>query len=140
MIKQFIFAASFLLMAGASYAETCPTVKEIKNHSLSGWKAYDSEEGTPLSAAREARFENMAEQFALAEWKREKGLRSSIHCYYRDNSGSSLEAYLAKDNFIPKITNKSFWYQVSGYMHCAAGANNCPFETRNLIQQQLARK
>ena len=50
------------------------------------------------------------------------------------------EAYLAKDNFIPKLTAKSFWYQVSGYMHCAAGMDKCEFKMNSLAKHQLAKK
>ncbi len=75
----------------------------------------------------EAKIKKIIEQFALAEWTNNKKQLGSIHCYYRDKTGSSLEAYFAKENFHPKLDAKNFWYEVSGFMHCAAGMENCEF-------------
>lgn len=140
MLKKTIIAISCaLIFCQVSFAERCPSVSDIKNNKLNGWKAYDSEEGTPLSAAREKQFKNIVEQFALAEWTNNKKQLGSIHCYYRDKTGSSLEAYLAKENFHPRLSSKNFWYEVSGYMHCAAGMERCEFNNP-LTKQQLAMK
>jgi len=138
-IKQIIITLiSTLLLNQAALAETCPSVNDIKQNQLNGWKAYDSDDGKPLPLARETQFKKMVEEFALAEWENKSG---SIHCYYRDNTGSNLEAYLAKDNFNPKVDPHSFWYKVSGFMHCAAGMERCEFEKYNILQkQQLAKK
>lgn len=140
MIKKLILACSLVIFSHTSLAETCPTVSDIKNNAIHGWKAYDSDDGTPLSAARETDFKKTIEHFALAEWSTTEGKHSAIHCYYRDSSGSSLEAYLAKDNFTPKIAANNFWYKVSGFMHCAAGMDKCQFENHALVKNQLARK
>lgn len=140
MIKKLILAISLAAIIQTCLAETCPRVIDVKNNNLSGWKAFDSDDGSPLSAARETQFKKMVEQFALAEWKNGKNKLTSIHCYYRDKTGSSLEAYLAKDNFSPSNKPKSFWYKVSGFMHCAAGTDKCQFETRVLHQPQLANR
>lgn len=131
MLKRSLIALSCMVLCQLSFAETCPSVADIKKNSLTGWKAYDSDDGKPLSTSREAEFKKILEQFALAEWSKSKtDKHGSIHCYYRDNTGSSLEAYFAKDNFIPKLDPKTFWYQVSGSMHCAAGKEKCEFEQR----------
>jgi hypothetical protein len=140
MLKRFLVMISFALLSQACLAERCPSVSDIKNNTINGWKAYDSDDGTPLSAARESQFKKIVEQFALAEWINVKNQPGSIHCYYRDSTGSSLEAYLSKDNFIPKKNPKSFWYEVSGFMHCAAGMDKCEFENHGLGKQQLAKK
>lgn len=133
MIKKILIAFSFccVMFCEISVAETCPTVSDIKKNSHPGWKAYDSDDGLPLSAARETQFKKIVEQFALAEWSPSKKQPGSIHCYYRDSTGSSLEAYLAKDHFKPKLDKKSFWYTVSGFMHCAAGMEKCQFIKTN---------
>jgi len=140
MFRKSIIALCCALICQASLAERCPSVADIKNNSLRDWKTYDSDDGQPLSAAREAQFKKIVEQFALAEWSKSKKQPGSIHCYYRDRTGSSLEAYLAKDNFVPKVHAKSFWYQVSGFMHCAAGMDKCEFVTHPLTKNQLAKK
>jgi hypothetical protein len=116
-----------MLLCQLSFAERCPSVSDIKSNNLKGWKAYDSDDGTLLSASRETQFKKIVEEFALAEWTSNKKQAGSIHCYYRDQTGSSLEAYFAKDNFHPIISAKNFWYEVSGYMHCAAGMERCEF-------------
>jgi hypothetical protein len=132
MFRKTIITVSVALLSQICLAETCPSVQDIKSNSLHGWKAFDSDDGMPLSAAREKQFKNTIEQFALAEWKDTKDKSGSIHCYYRDSTGSNLEAYFAKDNFIPKRLANSFWYEVSGFMHCAAGMDKCEFETQTL--------
>lgn len=139
MLKELMIATSLLLFSQVTLAETCPTVNEIKKNSLKSWKAYDSLDGKVLSSARETRFKNMIEEFALAEWKTTKPLKGTIHCYYRDKTGSSLEAYFAKNNFKPN-NRKHFWYEVSGYMHCAAGMDKCEFNNQMMGRTQLARK
>lgn len=141
MIRKLIIAVGITLLSQHCLAETCPSVKDIKSNSLNGWNAFDSDDGTPLSSARETQFKKTIEEFALAEWKDAKDKGGSIHCYYRDSTGSNLEAYFAKDNFIPKKIANSFWYEVSGFMHCAAGMDQCEFETKTLDKRnQLAKK
>lgn len=141
-MKKWIMILSILTSLGCQLAsaETCPSVSAIKNNQAAGWKAYDSDDGTALSPTREAQFKEVVLQFALAEWVNAKNSRGSIHCYYRDKTGSNLEAYLAKDNVKPKINPKQFWYTVSGYMHCAAGTKSCEFENPLFNQKQLAKK
>jgi hypothetical protein len=141
MLKHAIVAVGcIMLLNQTSFADRCPSVDDIKNNHLNGWKAYDSDDGMLLSAARETQFKKIVEQFTLAEWKGTKKQPGSIHCYYSDKTGSSLEAYLAKDNFHPKLDPKSFWYQVSGFMHCAAGMERCEFTHPFQAKTQLAMK
>ncbi|VVC76822.1 hypothetical protein AQUSIP_21490 [Aquicella siphonis] len=140
MLGKLLTGLCLAMLCSLSFAETCPNVNDIKTNHLNGWKAYDSDDGAPLSTAREVQFKKMVEQFALAEWANGKRQSGAIHCYYRDSSGSNLEAYLAKDHFVPKQTSSSFWYSVSGYMHCAARKENCEFETKMLGNHQLAKK
>jgi len=145
MINKLIVAISCAWLCQVALAETCPSVNEIKRNALSNWKAYDSDEGTPLPPTREAQLIRTAEQFVLAEWATGKNKHGSIHCYYRDSTGSSLEAYFAKENVVPKKTTNNFWYEVSGFMHCAAGMDKCEFE-KSLLQsptmknRQLAKR
>lgn len=139
MIKKIITIACLALLSQTVFAETCPSVADVKSNAIKGWQAYDSDDGTPLSTKRETQFRSSVVQFALAEWTKSGRIGGTIHCYYRDNSGSSLEAYLAKENFQPRNAN-NYWYEVSGYMHCAAGKEMCQFNTKGMGQSQLARK
>ncbi len=140
MIRTIFFMLSFTLICQACLAETCPSINDVKTKVLHGWKAYDSDDGAPLSPLREAQFKQTIQEFALAEWPNKENKNGTIHCYYRDKTGSSLEAYLAKDHFVP-LNHKNYWYEVSGYLHCAAGMDKCEFNQRMLAKQkQLARK
>ena len=118
---KFILAISLIFFINQGFAETCPSVNHIKANSLHGWKLYDNDDNTPLSSKRVAYFKKNVDQFVLAQWTSTNHKNGAIHCFYRDKDGSELEAYLAKDNFYLQ-TAGNYWYQVSGFMHCAADA------------------
>lgn len=130
MNMKIILAASLFILCQFAYAQTCPTAEDVKSKPLADWKAYDSDDNQPLSKDRETRFKQGVEQFALAEWQQKDGKGGAIHCYYRDKSGSDLEAYLSNNNVIP-LKEHSFWYNVTGFKHCAAGMEQCQFKSAN---------
>jgi hypothetical protein len=130
-----VLGTALLLQMTMAYADTCPSVKDIQSKVLSGWKAYDSDDGTPLSSLREKEYKKTIEEFALAEWSDQQNRKGTMHCYYRDKTGSSLEAYLAQDYFVPQ-KHKNYWYKVSGFMHCAAGMEKCKFDHLALKNQK----
>jgi hypothetical protein len=140
MYKKIIVAVSLTLFCQAGFAETCPSIFDIKSHSLTGWKAYDSDNGTPIQRKRVVELANHIDQFALAEWTSNNHAKGTVHCYYRDKHGSNLEAYFAKDHFKPD-NSKNVWYEVSGFMHCAASMDKCAFQNNKVKypQQQLAK-
>ncbi|SRR5579883_2092638 len=133
-----VTALLFFSLVSLSFAETCPSVQDIQESLHHGWRMYDSDDNTPLASTRITQFVKGAKQFTLAEWPNAQAPKRTVHCYYRDNNGSQLEAYLAKDNFVPTNTNH-YWYPVSGSMHCAAGADKCLF-TSGWQGKQLAKK
>lgn len=140
MYKQLLLILSTAFFTQAALANTCPTVKDIKQNHITGWVAYDSDDGKPFPADRMKQLVESIEQFALAEFK-EKGPNgtSAVHCYYRDKHGSDLEAYYSKDNIKPE--NKSnVWYQVTGSLHCAAGMDKCAFRDALPTTNALANK
>jgi hypothetical protein len=97
------------LCSSMGYADICPSVAEIKQHSMHGWKIYDSEENTLLSAQRLEKFKAHIKTFALAEWGYQNNKTRAIHCYYLDKDGSTMEAFVAKDNFSPD-RSPIYWY------------------------------
>ncbi len=109
------------------FADTCPSIADIKSNHIEGWSAIDSGDGKPFDKKRLMQLAESIEQFALAESVTNKDKTTSIHCYYRDKHGSDLEAYLSKSNVV-LVNKKNHWYQVTGYMHCAAGMENCTFQ------------
>lgn len=141
MYQKLICALCFALVCQFVFAETCPSVRDVRNNTLSrDWVAYDSEDGSKLPLKREQEFKRNAEEFVLAEWKDLKNKGGSIHCYYRNKSGSNLEAYIAKNNFIPE-NSKQVWYDVSDARHCVAGMERCQFLAKKTFPgQHLARK
>src|SRR5579863_3836037 len=80
MDKKSIFIITLIFLCQFSFAETCPSVNDIKTKNLHSWKAYDSDDGMPLSAQRLAQFKQDAQQFILAEWPNQSHQNSRIHC------------------------------------------------------------
>ncbi|TAK73948.1 MAG: hypothetical protein EPO11_07670 [Gammaproteobacteria bacterium] len=139
MCRKCVITFFLLLFCSLVFAEMCPSVQDIQKNRLHGWKIYDSDDNTPLPPKRVAQFIKGAKQFTLAEWPDARRHVGTVHCYYRDDNGSQLEAYLAKDNFIPTNVNH-YWYSVSGSMNCAAGAERCLFQPNMMQGKQLAKK
>lgn len=166
-IKKWMLVWGAILLgqcSAVSFASRCPSITDIKNNNISGWEIYDNEDDKPLSNARIAEFKNKVTEFALVEWvdvankdqeqskvnlknsKNDKqefnsNHRNLIHCYYRDATGSNLEAYLTKKKGIYTPLNMAKnWYAVTGYMQCAAGLAECGFRDENVESAQLAKK
>lgn len=140
MHKKLIFTLAFFLISQTCFADTCPSVSEIKSQSFTkGWRAYDVDDGKPIPSARIKELAQHIDQFALAEWANTGSGEGVIHCYYRDKHGSNLEAYFSNDHFKP-INKTDVWYEVSGFMHCAAGMDKCAFQSNLVPEQQLAKK
>lgn len=136
MIQKILIGTLVLTFISSSFAETCPSISDIKNNKIRDWTAYDSDTKIALSAPELNHFKKSAEKFVLAEWSKKKN--GDIHCYYSDASGSQLQAYFSKNSFVPEKA-RHHWYLVSGHMHCAAGNEECSFRI-NPMQQQLAQK
>ncbi|OGT38912.1 MAG: hypothetical protein A3F12_01880 [Gammaproteobacteria bacterium RIFCSPHIGHO2_12_FULL_38_14] len=129
----------FIIMfyASISFADTCPSIHAIKQHQLHGFTMYDSYTDQPLPATRVSLFQRHVKQFILAEWRKDDNQHHAIRCYYRDQYGSELDTYLSKNNFTPD-SGKSYWYTVTGSMHCAASSKECTFQ--HIAQEHLATK
>lgn len=125
MYKEIILASCCIAFSAAAQADICPSVKEIKSGHTKHWKAYDSDNDKPLSNIRTARFRRDISKFSIAEWSNVKH-NNAIHCYYSNDDGSTLEAYFAKDHYLPNKQSR-YWYRVTGMMQCAAGADRCDF-------------
>jgi hypothetical protein len=125
-MRYILFFIFSFMMCEMAWADTCPSLKELKNGKLSGWTFYSSSDDLRLSADREASFKKEAVQLALAEWISRDGKKGNVHCYYMDKEGSHLEAYIAKTNLKLSRTGH-YWYPVTGGLHCAAGIARCQF-------------
>lgn len=125
MYKEILATCCCIVFSTAAFANICPAVKDIKAGKTTGWKAYDSDDDKPLSSLRTAKFRNSISRFSIAEWSDSKHT-GTIHCYYSNNDGSTLEAYFASDHYQPN-TKSRYWYEVTGLLQCAAGADKCDF-------------
>ncbi|HLB42899.1 MAG TPA: hypothetical protein VJN02_08650 [Gammaproteobacteria bacterium] len=139
MIRNLIWTMMFfMLFFQLSLAETCPSIRDIKNGRLHAWQLYDSDNHKQLNVIHMTQFKKYAQQFTLAEWQENDIKHNTIRCYYRDLNGSEATAYLARNDFYPNSTNET-WYVVSGSMHCAAGREQCSFQQKT-SPPQLAKK
>lgn len=131
MLEKLILLVITGFLTQSVLAETCPSIREIKQQLLHGWQAFDNESRTPLSPKRLAEFKLKAQKFLLAEWV--KSANKGAHCYYSDRAGSHLDVFLAKKNLTPNNTQE-YWYRVSGYLHCAAGETKCKFTQERTLR------
>ena len=133
MINKLFAVIICTLGLSSAFANTCPTINDIKHQTLSGWTFMDGERDVPLSNERMAEFKERVTHFGLAESINVNG-KPVIHCYYLDKGGSNLEAYLSRENQKP-IDKTKFWYKVTGATHCAASLNECTFSSGNPVSQ-----
>lgn len=133
MVHKILAGMLTLSFISVSFAETCPSVTDIKKHSTRGWTAYDSETEIALSVSQLNHFRHQAAKFVLAEWSKKN---DTIHCYYSNASGSEIQAYFAKNSLTPEKT-RNRWYLVSGHMDCAAGKDECLFRLNPLKQRKF---
>jgi hypothetical protein len=134
MRKLILLAVS--VITSPAFADSCPSAHELQSNHASRWKAYDSDDGQPLSAARTLKLQHSIAHFAMAEWSHSHN-KNTIHCYYNNAHGSAMEAYFAKDSASP-VKSSKYWYAVTGMMQCAAGADKCQFQSLPGAQQQFA--
>jgi hypothetical protein len=132
-MKKIIAALGLTIILSPAFAETCPTIHDIKNQAINGWSFVDAERDVPLSAERITEFKERVTHFGLAESINVNG-KPMMHCYYLDKGGSNLEAFLSKENEAP-INKKKFWYQVTGATHCAASLNECTFNPTSQLAE-----
>lgn len=135
-MQKIIAAILFSTLTTTVFADACPSIKDLQSHHASHWKAFDSDDGKPLSTARDAKLRHAAAHFAMAEWTSSHD-KNVIHCYYNDKHGSAMEAYFAKESALPLKSSK-YWYNVTGMMQCAAGADKCQFQALPEMGHQLA--
>ncbi len=132
-MRYLISSLACVILATPSAAEVCPSTQDLQTGKALYWKAFDSDNGKPLNAVREARLKSQIKNFALAEWANSHH-KGSMHCYYKNESGSHLEAYFAKES-ISSIQPSKYWYEVTGMMQCAAGVDKCAFQALPTIRQ-----
>jgi len=135
-MRLLISSSLLFTLCTASIAAICPSVQTLKSNQAKNWQAFDSDNGKPLSAVRETRLKLAITQFALAEWSSTKD-KNRIHCYYKSQNGSNLEAYFAHHS-TTKVSPSRYWYEVTGMLHCAAGVDKCQFQALPDVQRQFA--
>lgn len=126
MLKTICFIA-IVLFVQLSFAETCPSVKDLKSNRLKGWTAVNLNSSKPLNEFELQQFEINVTRFALAAWSTEAPIGSSM-CYYYGSSSDpcELNALLSKETGPPDITSP-FWKKQDDIMRCIADVKHCRF-------------
>jgi hypothetical protein len=130
MLKKIIFIACFFVSTHNSFAETCPTILEIRNNYFHGWQVLNINSGNPVPASTLENFKNTVQHFALAEWM-EDAPEGAGHCYYQGqdrNDPGYLEVFLAKANVITIPANHNWKFVSPNVMQCRAGIDDCVFQ------------
>jgi hypothetical protein len=133
VLKKIIFIACLFVSAHNSFAETCPTILEIKNNYFRGWQALNINSGNPVPTTILENFRNTVQHFALAEWM-EDAPEGAGHCYYQGqdrNDPGYLEVFLAKANVINSPDNHNWKPVGSDVMQCRVGIDACVFQSTN---------
>lgn len=129
MIKFFIAACTFIFFISASYAtELCPSIADIKNNQLHGWRAYYNDSGESVSNGALHKFEQTVGIFAGARWLR-YAQEGASHCYYNDNNNQETIAYLAIHGLKPDLLSTG-WKDLSYEFACNDVITNCGFVRR----------
>lgn len=123
-------ALSCFLFTQLVYADTCPTITDIKNSHFNGWQAFNSNSGEPLGHFALKEFQESIEKahFVLAEWMPDAP-EGPAHCYYADGAGpqSYLDGYLVKVTAAPDTTSGKWQKGSLDVLTCSASPSACRF-------------
>jgi hypothetical protein len=126
----------FLTFSTLSFAETCPTPKEIKNNYFHGWQALNSNSGSPLTPVEMTQFTIAVQQFSLAEWM-QGAPEGESHCYYTGadtQDKSYLNVFLAKSFLTPDYTSNT-WQKISeDIAQCHGDIDFCLFKPKSVFR------
>jgi hypothetical protein len=128
MLKKIIFILTFLLIQ-ITYADTCPTVAEIKFGIYKGWQPLKLGNCEPLSPSEEAEFKSKVSKFVSANWVEDMP-DAPGECFYSGNipDPDYLGTFLAKNTGEPD-KNSGNWHEACfDIMQCDASINDCRFE------------
>lgn len=98
-----------------TYAETCPTVDEIKAGNFKGWQAFGLDSGEPASSEELDDFKSSIATFQSAAWMPDAP-EGSAQCYYGTAEDPYENVYLAKTNQGPDLT--AYWQPADDGMQC----------------------
>src|SRR5688572_28330732 len=129
MQKKIFAVAAILFIFNFAYAETCPTVAELKSNAFQqhGWQALDTDNGEPLSPEALSEFQQNVKTFSLATWL-EDAPEGAGQCYYSgDDPEPHMGVYIVKQTGAPDKT-KGNWHWVDDVMECYAGLLACLYQ------------
>lgn len=123
MFKKFIFLSA-LLFVNYSYADTCPTVAEIKLNQLNHWQFTDLNSAQPANPEKIRKFKQKVSRFVVASWEFDEF--GCCHYYGKSGDPNELGVFLQKVTTIEKT--KTHWRHVDadGWI-CEAGISECRF-------------
>lgn len=125
MIKHIMMMLCAFIFTQVVYADTCPTINDLKNNQFHMWNAFHSDSGTALSDAELLKFIRIVSLFKFAELAKGSPEGSS-HCYYNDVNGNYTFAYLAKKHLTVDV-HSIYWQSENDIFRCYADTSSCVF-------------
>jgi hypothetical protein len=115
-----------LFISLSAFSETCPPISAIQAHELGEWRAFDADNGEPLTPTQLAKYENEVRYFSEAAYF-DGALEGPSQCYYEGTQGHDhLNAYLARYALVPNFARGN-WTQEALYAFCREGREYCEF-------------
>lgn len=122
MLKK-IIALCILFFFHCIYAETCPTISEIKNNVFRKWQPFNADSGEPITNPKIIlHFRKKVNHFTLAEWMPDAPEGPS-HCYYDVDS-----IYLVKTTKAPRVDDPNWHHTSLSNFQCMKKVSLCLFQ------------
>jgi hypothetical protein len=130
MFKKFT-CVLLLISSSLTFAETCPTISDIKAGQFHHWQPLDIDNAEPVEGQALEEFKQAVAKFAFVDWMPDAPEGSGQCFYYGVEPDSDyLGVYLAKPTLEPD-RNKGNWFEASfDVMQCNESISNCQFLDR----------
>lgn len=128
MLKKTILFFSLFTWIHFSYANTCPSLSDLKADKLQGWAALNLDSAEPLSDSERREFESSAASFAFAEWIPDAP-EGAGHCFYYGAipEPDYLGVFLAKETGEPDKRAGDWHFASDDIMVCKKSIPECRF-------------
>lgn len=128
MLKKSVIILS-VIFCNLAWAETCPTLSEIKSHQLSRWHAMDFGSAGPASKEKIEHFFAKATHLVAVSWDFSEYGR----CFYagKNEQPDQLGVFLEKTTE-PDKSRGNWHYSDPDSWLCNGNLNDCAFKTKEL--------
>lgn len=98
MLKKLLIALTCTTLLSTAYADTCPSVAQIKQHQFDSKTLYFRDSGEPATKDQQNAFVDAAQSFSLGYFL-PGAPEGEAQCYYKSASSSDyLPVYIALNN------------------------------------------